>query len=240
MSCKYTAINLMLPTRKRLAGLERFTTSAIHLAADASRLRFSFLVDVSDIETLKWVNDFQWNHKHIIIDHRTDGPHLARYYNRLYAESIYKDEGTLVSMVSDDMYFDTQGWDRLVLDRINQYHGNAYVFGDDCYLQHGNMAVNGFTTRTVVEGIGTGEFMWGRWRANMIDVVWTEIARRAGILEYIPELHVVHDHQGKKTVKDETHLRLKQHYTFAAGRWHILDPYINMAVESLRQKRIAR
>lgn len=237
---RYSAINLMLPTRKRLTGLERFTTSAVHLAADASCLRFSFLVDASDIETLQWVNEFQWNHKHIIVDHNTDGPHLARYYNRLYSESIYKDEATLVSMVADDMYFDTQGWDEMILSCVNRHGGHAYVFGDDCYIQHGKMAVNGFTSRMVVEGTGAGEFMWSRWRANMIDVVWTEIARRAGILEYIPELHIPHDHNGRKAVKDETHLRLKQHYTFAAGRWHILDPYINAAVESLRQKRIAR
>lgn len=237
---KYDAINLMLPTRGRVQGLKRFVESAITLADNPGLLRFSFLTDHDDAPTNQWTRSLLWQGKHTIVDHETDGPHLARYYNRLYYESIFQELGTLVSMVADDMYFETKGWDSLVLDRMNKYDGRAFVYGDDCNVQHEKMAVNCFTSRLVVDGTCTGEFMWGRWRANIIDVVWTEIARRAGILEYIPELKIVHDHNNKKAVKDATHLRLRQHYTFAAGRWHILNPYIDIAVRALKDTGVAR
>jgi len=236
---RYDSINLMLPTRRRLAGLKRFVHTAIDKADEASRLYFSFLVDADDSPTMHWALGFQWNHKHVIIDHDTTGPNLSRYYNRLYDESAYSEERTLVSMVADDMYFDSQGWDTAILNAVNARKGAAVVWCDDCYIQHEKMAVNLFTTRRVVDGACLGEFMWSRWRANMIDVVWTEIAKRTGIACYLPDVRLVHEHNSGKRVKDETHLRLSKHYTFAAGKWHILNPYIDIAVKALRENGVA-
>jgi hypothetical protein len=205
--------------------------SAYATAAQPDRVHLRVLVDRDDPATAEYVLR-QRNVRVLWRENPETGPHLARMYNALYATQDPAER--LVSMVGDDMEFRTQGWDSMVLDEVNRHAGWALVYGDDDYVQHGRMAVHFFTTRRVVTATGR-EFMWERWRANIIDYVWTEVAHQAGILRYLPAMHIAHLHSARNP--DETYKRMTPHRQFASGKYNgVITAYVEHTAEVLKRE----
>jgi len=231
----YTRINIMMPTRKRLPWLQRMLESAYATAAHPDSLVATVLLDSDDPqrkETERFLSAIR-PAPSVRLNTSSDGPHLARFFNALYDTPPYNTPDTLVSMVGDDAIFESRGWDAAVLDAMNAAKGWALVYGDDCYVQHERMCVHFFTSRLLVEATGH-PFMWERWRANIIDVVWYHVAKRLGALVYLPEVHIRHDHSGQ--YQDETYRRMNPVRQFANGKhWPKIKAYIDKVVSSTRR-----
>ena len=210
----YDRINLMLPTRKRVPHLAKFIESAVATAKNVDSLFLTLLVDYEDIETREYVLThppcIPWDTSFWT----AATPHLGKMYN-----SMYRSRGTelseVVSMVGDDMVFDTPGWDERILREINLRNGWAVVSLNDDYIQHGKIFVNVFTTRKMVEATG-GPFMSEEFPMDFIDVVWTELARKTRTDVYLPDVILRHEHSS--CAGDETRERLRAtRSTFTAG-----------------------
>lgn len=231
----YNRINLMIPTRKRVANgmLPRLVDSALSLAAKRERLHFSILSDPDDRETGQYVTRLA--RQGVAIDSFVsdfEQPHLAKCWNALYARS-QQYPAMLVSMVGDDMEWQTPGFDDRILEAMNARDGHAIVYCDDCYVQHEKMTVNLFVSRALVEATGY-PFMCERFRANMIDVIWTVVGQKAGLLCYLPDVKLRHHHK----VADENRDVLTRHYKFAPTYRKFTDNYTNLIVSNLRRKGI--
>jgi hypothetical protein len=228
----YDKINLMLPTRGRVhTVLPRFINSILNTTDDLSKIRFTILVDTDDDDTLSYLNEtlglFIPERFHLIINNDTKLPHLAKFYNRLYSETHFNEPGTLVSMVGDDMECITPGWEEMVLNAANDTQGKVVIYGDDCAFQHEKMTVYFFTSRRLVDATGH-DFMWDRWRANIIDFVWTEVARKLDCLHYIEKLKIVHHHEAN----DDTFHRMDPFRRFAVNEvGRAIDTYSNNIVK---------
>lgn len=236
-----SAINVMLPTRGRAKGrLANFLDSLASYTEDRGTVHVSLLTDEDDAETRDYLTARAPVYPiplHVYVDKGGDGkPHLARYYNRLYDESLREHGPDMaVSMFGDDMEFRTVGWERHFLTALNAASGWALVYGDDCFRQHERMAVHFVTTPQVVSATGK-PFMWEDWRANMIDWVWTEVARKAGILTYLPDVHIAHLHSSAHGA-DETYHRMDAYRVFATGREKVLWPYVDECVRGINERR---
>ena len=205
---KYEKICLMVPTYKRVPRLMSFINSAVSTADDFSRLLFCFCVNERDADTRMvlehWGND---NNREVILEN-TIQPNLALYFNKMYAETKFKD--AVVTELGDDMAFRSKGWDTRVLNTINAEDGKAIVYFNDNYVAQEKCCVNLFTTRKMVEATKK-PFMCEFFHADMIDMVWTMVGAMTGTLRYQGDMIIEHNHASKQDQKqwDETFKRLR-------------------------------
>ena len=207
----YDKICLMVPTYKRMFQLILITDSALRLADDPTRLRFSYCINTTDTVSREYVQNRFFPSKDCweIIDETTKQPNLSLYFNKMYNETRFNDPGTLVTELGDDMVFLTQGWDTKILEEMNAADGNAIVYCNDNYIAHDKCCVNLFVSRQLVEATRK-PFMCAHFHADMIDVIWTMIGAMTGTLRYLPEVYIQHNHSTKKKEDewDETFQRL--------------------------------
>ena len=196
----YDKICLMLPTYGRSHNyLPVFIQSAVDTMSDSSRVHFAFLVNVNDSATKDFINAFDfkgcgWE----MIEESLPTPHLARYFNMLYALTKTRDEaGTVVTMVGDDMEFKTKDWDYRILQLINNYDGVGIFWANDEYIAREKLCVNIFTTRKFVMATDR-PFMCELFPGEMIDLVWYEVGRITKTLHFDPYTIIYHNHSGKK------------------------------------------
>jgi hypothetical protein len=190
----YDTIALMVPTYKRHKDrLPRLIKSAYDNAESA--IRFIFCVNQKDVDTLSFLKETKWPD-----DFRADAviensplPDLSLYFNMMY-DSLGSDlEHTVVTMLGDDMVFQTEGYDKTILQRVNAARGFGVWFADDDYIAHDRCCVNLFTTSAVVNATRL-PFMCPFYKADMIDVVWWEFGRITGLLNYMPDIVIKHEH----------------------------------------------
>ena len=198
----YNKICLMVPTYSRVESLKRLIRSALENAADRTSLCLSLCVNESDTDTRGYLNNADIPLEYDIVYEHTDQPNLALYFNMLYDRTRFSDPETLVSMLGDDMYFLTPGWDARILEEMNKRNGNAIIYCDDNFIAHEKLMVNVFTSRKIVEATEK-PFMCPKFHAEMIDVVWTNIGILTGTTVYLSDVKLQHDHQMKIKNPDE-------------------------------------
>lgn len=208
----YDRVCLMLPTYGRSKTmLPVFVDSAIRTASSPGSVCFAFCVNAGDAATLDYLQtkDFCGHDTEVILE-SLPRPDLSEYFNMLYDQTKTRGEpGTLVSMLGDDMVFETPGWDKDLLGAVNHYEGVGVFWFDDAYIAHERCCVNMFVSRKMVEA--TGRPFMAPFAADMIDVVWTEVGRGTRSLHYFPNIVLRHNHNTKVAAGhwDSTYMRLK-------------------------------
>lgn len=207
---KYEKILCMVPTYKRPERLKNLVDSAYKNATDPRCVYFCLCVNTADELTFKSLPAIAAGHEKQfeIIKETTDQPHLANYFNLMYDTTMHKD--AVVSMLGDDMEFQSPGWDAIVLNTLNSCDGKAVVYGDDCYIAHNRLCVHFFTSRELVTSTGR-PFMCPYFHAEMIDVVWYLFGESTGLLRYFPAMKIKHNHDSGKDAdkRDDTYMRLQ-------------------------------
>lgn len=208
---KYSAINFFLPSYRRLGGLLRFIESANARADDPSQLRFTILANISDGDTICRARDLESQNPsaYQLLVEDSVKPNLSSYYNRIYRDTRWQEENTLVSMVADDMEWQTKGYDTAILCGVNLRDGIAIVYCNDAYVQGRKMCVNLFTTRRYVEATNA-PFMCPDFASKYMDAVWMMIGQRTGSLLYLEDVILKHWHEGAKPApqRSETFKRM--------------------------------
>jgi hypothetical protein len=98
-------------------------------------------------------------------------------------------EGSIVHMTADDLVFHTKGWDNVVRDAMFGYPWRVLHYRDD--YKNEEMALNPFVSRTWVEKLG---YIHPGFQHFYSDTWFEDIARRAGVLHYRPDLHIAQEH----------------------------------------------
>jgi len=232
---RYNRINLMLPTRGRSdKKLPRFIASCIALVSNPKNICITFLLDVDDNKTISFVNDLKLPVSFEILYWKENQPHHGKMYNQLYEETTFKDEGTIVSLVADDMEFKTSGYDIAILNAINKCNGMGIIYCNDDYVQGKKLCVNIFTTRKYVESTKY-PFMCELFRANFIDTVWMKVAVQTKTAYYLPNVILKHHHSSADPKnKDVTTVRLgKVKKSFIQG-YKEVNQYSEKIIKNLK------
>jgi len=174
--------------------LPDFVNSAEETCGDRNNVVYSFMLHEGDTETEEYIKDRLPEERLSLHYESLESPHLAKFWNRLYEETKFQDKRLMVSMVGDDMVFQSQWWDDLLLDECNKHHGLGVWFGDDCKNTHDALMVNIFTTRRIVDGQRPFPFMCEAFPCDDMDWVWDHVTRRLGIRYYLPEFKLFHNH----------------------------------------------
>lgn len=209
----YNKIWLMVPTYKRPEWLVRLIVSAIETAENVSNIGLCICYNVKDKSTVSFLQseDFKTLTSGIsllTVEESTRQPNLSLYFNMMYDE-VVKNHGSknIVSMIGDDMVFVTKGYDRRILDKINETNGRGIVWCNDDYIAKDKCPVNLFVTTELVQTTGK-PFMCPEFRADMIDVVWGTVAKATGLQCYLGDVVIKHLHSTSLPAHDDTFQRL--------------------------------
>lgn len=206
-------ICLMVPTYGRSkTTLPLFIDSAIDKVSNVKKICFCFCVNKKDTETQEYLNSRDWPHGcewEMIIENNIQ-PNLALFFNKMYDETKFNGQNIAVSMLGDDMVFETHDYDLSIMKEINAYNGYGVFWCDDDYIAHETMCVNLFVTRRMVDATRR-PFMCDLFHADMIDAVWYLIGTLTHTAHYNREVIIKHNHNTAKPPDewDATFMRLR-------------------------------
>jgi hypothetical protein len=240
LSLTYEAINLMLPTYGRVGNgrLPAHVQSTVDLAAKPGRLRYTFLVDPDDRESIDYVSHLTLPFPFQVLFNESAGqPHLAKIYNQIYAQTRWQEPEILVSMIGDDMIWQTRGFDTEILRAINDARGIGVVCCDDALRHYRCRTVNAFIGRPFVEATGE-RFMCELFPADFIDDIWGGVANGVGALHYLDHVILRHEHNSRvpAELRDETCRRLRVVAAEARRHKGEIGPLVARIVGRLRAK----
>ena len=258
----YDSINLIVPTYKRIKDTGRKNPDGGHIfegplakfiqssaektvKRTSDYISYCFVVNQNDRETMECIMTRMAGYNFEIIVENEPQPHLAKFYNMAYEQTKFNEPNRLVSMLGDDMVFETPQYQDFILDEVNKRNGDAFVYCNDAYIAGLNCAVNFFTTRKVVDATGK-PFMKPDCQAEMIDLIWTEIANMANIAVYLSDVVIFHEHMDRlpENLRDESWRRLNPirqaaHKIVASPEGQTAQQaYINEAAKALVAKGI--
>ena len=232
----YDRINIFCPTYKRIINgrFIKMLTSAMLTAADPKQVCFTFLINDDDQESHNFFktqeiipSEFLY---HAIVTNIFP-PSLSKFYNTMYEKTNFQEPGTLVSMIGDDMVFKTKGWDDAILRKANEMDGVCGIYCDDDYCQHGNLCVNLFTTRKLIEATGK-KFMCEMFPVDFIDTLWMKFLQRIRRAYYLDWVKIKHEHACHTQVWN----RLRNFYHESHANIPKLEPYVMEMVKSVIEK----
>ena len=238
----YTGINLMLPTYRRVVNgmLPRMLSSIVKTATNLKGIFLTLLVNSDDQESLSFLREYDYSMfggRQVLVNNDTAEPHLARFYNVMYAKSKFSHPANLVSMIGDDMYFVTSGWDVGIITAMNEHKGVALVYLNDGGRHGHRLCVNLFTSRLVVDAT-EAPFMLPNIRMNVIDSAWMALALTGKFAVYLKKFILYHDHSSLRpsALRDVTYRRLRKHLTYAPHHRDQIRQYVASSISHMKAK----
>lgn len=212
-------IDILIPTRGRPDRLFDIISSAFDCAYNKDSLKFYIYIDVDDIRTIdsiEWGGWINYNTSCIIHDNQI----LSKCWNYLYMLG----KGTILFHGSDDIIFETQGWDRIVIEHFKN-HPETLYYGRDGH-QDKNCPTHSFTSRSAADKIGY--FVPPYFETDFNDVWLREVYTKANRIFYNPDLMIRHNHVNvNPDLNDSTYELAKERRIRAAKVWeekkHLID-----------------
>ena len=233
----YNKINLMIPTYGReKTKLPRMLQSSMDAssAPTTNYVDYTFLVNKNDSATKAFIQNRMSGYCHQIIEEDLLPGSMPEYYNIMYEKTKFKDPGTLVSFLGDDMVFLTKNYDQRILEEVNKRQGMCFVYCTDSYYGHSGSCVNMFTTRKLVEATKK-PFMKTGYCGKMPNEAWIQLQNKVNIGVYLPDVVIEHDHESKKPMNlwDETKRRKEAtRSTVVSGD---MQEYVEEIAKALRE-----
>lgn len=190
---------VMVPTRGRRENCERFIKSFTETATCADLL---FITDPDDdsYDGMEWGPAVQ-----AVLDPRE---FLVGKLNK--TALTMADTYDVLAWFGDDCVPVTPGWDRIMLDCLEDMGGTGWVYADD--KRRSDVPEHWMCSSDVVKALG--------WYANpemghfYIDNTIAELGKRAGLIRWCPEAVVEHLHYSvaPQTVRDEVYLSTEDRF----------------------------
>lgn len=190
---------VMVPTRGRRENCERFIKSFTETATCADLL---FITDPDDdsYDGMEWGPAVQ-----AVLDPRE---FLVGKLNK--TALTMADTYDVLAWFGDDCVPVTPGWDRIMLDCLEDMGGTGWVYADD--KRRSDVPEHWMCSSDVVKALG--------WYANpemghfYIDNTIAELGKRAGLIRWCPEAVVEHLHYSvaPATVRDEVYLSTEDRF----------------------------
>lgn len=206
-------IAILCPTRGRPEKIHRMLRSA----QETSSSIIQALIASADIDSDIYMPT---GIEKILVSAHTvpDNLPTAHKWNLLAEKCLQYDRIKLFMLGSDDMYFDTPGWDKSLLDHYNALENKIHVYAlQDSRDPDGTP--HPIVTREYIEALGY--FVPPIFLHWFVDSWTVEIAKANGVFTHLKDYLLVHDKPSDKGVCDETHNRIRQ------WGWHERDKWVN-------------
>lgn len=139
-------------------------------------------------------------------------------WNMLALEAMKDKETKLFMLGSDDIIFDTPGWDRALIEHYNALENKIHVYSlldsrDPAGTPHP------IVTREYIEAMGY--FLPPIFLHWFVDTWTVEMAKENDCFTHLTDYLLIHDKLSDKGQPDETHNRIRH------MGWHERDQYVN-------------
>lgn len=142
----------------------------------------------------------------------------AHKWNLLAETALHDRSIKLFMLGSDDMYFETTGWDKALLDHYNALENKIHVYAlQDSRDPDGTP--HPIVTREYIDALGY--FVPPIFLHWYVDSWTVEIARANNCFTHLKEYSLIHDKPSDKGIIDETHNRIRQ------WGWNHRDRWVN-------------
>lgn len=154
-------------------------------------------------------------------------------WNDLAKEAMKNPDVKLFMLGSDDIIFDTPGWDKALLDHYSALENKIHA-----YHLKDSRDVNGtphpLVTREYMDAMGYfGCPIFLHW---FVDTWIVSVARSVGCFTHLKDCSLIHDKPSDRGSPDETHARIRR------NGWHARDKEVNDSCQhflDLEKKRLA-
>lgn len=169
----------------------------------------------------------------ILFDHRDMMP-TAQKWNDLAITAMKDPDIKLFMLGADDMYFDTPGWDKALLDHYNSLENKIHAYSlQDSRDPHGTP--HPIVSREWIECMGYAFIpIFNHWQLD----TWTiAIAKACGIFTHLKQYRLVHDKPSDQGQGDETHSRIRswgwrERDAFVAEKCH---HFLDVEIERMKK-----
>lgn len=157
----------------------------------------------------------------------------AQKWNLLAQGALNNANNKLFMLASDDMIFDTQGWDEALINHYNSLENKIHVYAlQDSRDENGTP--HPIVTREWIEAMGYAfPPIFLHWYLD----TWTvEIAKANNCFTHFKDYKLIHDKPSDRGQADETHSRIRE------WGWNARDMYVNETCKhflELEKKRLA-
>lgn len=210
------SIAILCPTRKRSEQCQRMVSSAYRNSVG----NVLIYIAVSDDESQEYQDALfvpDQNRVGVCMVAQPDGMPTAHKWNRL-AELASGQPVSHFMLGSDDIIFDTPGWDKSLLDHYNASENKIHVYSlRDSRDPEGTP--HPIVTREYIEAMGY--FLPPIFLHWFVDSWTVAIAKANGVFTHMKDYLLVHDKPSDRGQPDETHSRIRQ------WGWHERDKYVN-------------
>lgn len=177
---------IITPSRGRPQRL-REMLDAVFATAEADT---DVAVAIDDDEPADYSPAWQVKHNRVMwfTGHRNT---LSRWTNRLALDPDIGGKYRALASLGDDHIPRTPGWDRLLLEAIDQMGGTGIAYGDDTIMGE-RLPTAPVISRDIVYALG-----WmcePSLRHMFVDNAWGDLGREAGCVAYVPEVVIEHCH----------------------------------------------
>lgn len=198
-------ISLLCPSRRRPEELAAMVRSAADTAADPDQVEIVVRLDLDD-PTQRHAADAALNSG--LYGRVQVGPTviLSEAWNECWRDA----RGVIYGHLGDDVRFESDGWDQLLIDTFDGRPDNYWVVhGDDCSPQGATFGTHCFVHRDWTDVVGRfcPPYFWADWN----DTWFNDVANALGRRIYLDTLKMRHRHPYFGYPTDDT-------YRLADGR----------------------
>lgn len=218
--------------------LPRFLDSVISNIGDKARVCFCFCVNRKDIDTKNYIEK-RFKNNGILYElfyENLPRTNLSYFWNMMYQQSKFGPE-TIVSLVGDDMQFETKGWEKEIIDKVNKHHGIGVFYCIDKIMGNYPHAQQ-FYTRKFVDAQKPYPFMCPLFPMDGIDVVWSTVARWLKCLIPVETAVVFHSRYERRVKPDATRKRINSVHAIAIARSGLRKQYAAKCMRIIQRSRI--
>jgi hypothetical protein len=184
----FSKISVLVPTRKRVERLKAMIASFERTYS--GRAELIFRIDHDDQETRNFLQTIPWRLKGGVYR----GPRHGGYKStqQFLQDALSLASGDVLMVGNDDMLFQTEAWDKLILNAANRFPDGIFNLGvNTLNATHYPFSV---VSRKMVESIGgmyDPRIFWG-------DIYLRDIVAHFDRLLMLPDIHIAHDWAGYK------------------------------------------
>jgi hypothetical protein len=220
----FNKISVLVPTRHRVERLK--TMIASFDRTTSGRAELVFRIDHDDTETAAYLQTVPWRLKRGVFK----GQRLEGYKStpQFLLDMIPLSAGDVLMVGNDDMVFETEAWDKLILRAANNFPDGFFNIGvTTLNTLHYPFSI---VSRHLVESLGfmyDPRIFWG-------DIYLRDIMAAFDRNILLPEVHITHDWAGYKP--DRTFAEA-DHFKTTVGTaeyWQRHAVVVNEAVQRLR------
>jgi hypothetical protein len=187
----FTKISVLVPTRGRVERLKKMIASFDRTTA--GRAELIFRIDQDDVETREYLQTVPWRLKRGVFR----GSRLEGYKStpQFLMDMLPLSEGDVVMVGNDDMVFETEAWDKIIIRAANNFPDGLFNLGvTTLNTSHYPFSI---ISRHVTKTLG---FMYDP------RIFWGDIFLRDTLAAFdrtvlLPEVHITHDWAGYKPDK---------------------------------------